>query len=133
MPSLAERPCLDSWAVLAWLDGDEPAAGRVDDALAQRPIMSRINLGEVYYRLDRDHGRAAAEEIWARLPQRVLLDEATPSRVLEAVRIKSRYPIALADCFALATAVAHGTALLTGDPELLALAGEFEIENLRRL
>ena len=25
--------CLDSWAVLAWLDGDEPAAGAVQAAL----------------------------------------------------------------------------------------------------
>lgn len=131
MPSAAERVCLDSWAVLAWLDGDEPAAGRVEEALLARPVMSWINLGEVYYRVDRDHGRAAAEEVWAYLPQRLALDEATPRRVLEAARVKSRYPIALADCFAIAAAVAHGAALLTGDPEIVALAGEFEIQDLR--
>jgi predicted nucleic acid-binding protein len=131
MPSAAERVCLDSWAVLAWLDGDEPAAGRVEETLAMRPVMSWINLGEVYYRVSRDHGTEAAEEVWAQLPRQLTLDEVKPRRVLEAARVKSRHPIAFADCVAIATAVAHGLPLLTGDPELVALAGEFEIEDLR--
>ncbi len=57
--------CLDSWAVLAWLDGEQPAADRVEAALADRPVMSWVNAVEVYYRIDRDHGRpAAAETLW---------------------------------------------------------------------
>jgi PIN domain nuclease of toxin-antitoxin system len=50
--------CLDSWAILAWLDGEQPATDRVEAALADRPVVSWINLVEVAYRIERDHGRA---------------------------------------------------------------------------
>jgi hypothetical protein len=49
------------------------------------------------------------------------LDEATPERVLQAARIKSVCAVALAGCFAIATALAHDCPLLTGDPEILAV------------
>src|SRR5215212_6977414 len=49
--------CLDSWAVLAWLDGDEPAARVVQRELGkERPVMSWLNLGEVAYQVERRHG-----------------------------------------------------------------------------
>lgn len=81
--------------------------------------MSWINLAEVYYRVHRDHGQGEAETVLARLRGVLSLDEATPTRTVEAARIKARHPIALADCFAAATAAAHNLTLLTGDPELL--------------
>ena len=34
-------------AILRWLEGAEPAASRVEEAIAQRPIMSWIDLGDV--------------------------------------------------------------------------------------
>lgn len=37
----------------------------------------------------------------------------------EVARLKAIHPIALADCFAAATAAAAGAQLLTGDPELI--------------
>ena len=43
----------------------------------------------------------------------------TQSRMIEAARIKASVPIALGDCFAIATAVAHALPLLTGNPEIL--------------
>lgn len=54
--------CLDSWAVLAWLDGEEPALSRVEQSLGDRPVVSWINLVEVYYRVTRDQGQQAADE-----------------------------------------------------------------------
>lgn len=39
--------------------------------------------------------------------------------MIEAARLKAAAAIALGDCFALATAGAHGLVLLTGDPEIL--------------
>ena len=39
--------------------------------------------------------------------------------MIEAARLKSEHPMALADCFAVTTAAAHGLPLLTGDPEIL--------------
>jgi predicted nucleic acid-binding protein len=105
--------------VLAWLDGDEPAATRVEAAIAVRPLMSWINLAEVYYRVHRDHGRQQADDVLVRLRSLLHLDEATPERTLAAARIKAQHAIALADCFAVTTAAAYEATLLTGDPEIL--------------
>ena len=112
--------CLDSWAVLAWLDGDEPAAAIVQRTLeTERPWMSWLNLGEVAYVLERRHGAGEAELVVRQLRAALALDDVTPPRVLAAARIKAKHPIAFADCFAAATANAHSATLLTGDPELL--------------
>ncbi len=50
----------DSWAVLAWLDGEQPAMDRLEQVLRDRPLMSWVNVVEVYYRVERDHGRGEA-------------------------------------------------------------------------
>jgi predicted nucleic acid-binding protein len=113
--------CLDSWAVLAWLDGDEPAAAAVQDALeAERPSMSWLNVGEVAYQLERRHGASEAALVVRRLRAALALDDVTPERVLAAAHLKAAHPIAFADCFAVATAAARDATLFTGDPELLA-------------
>lgn len=112
--------CLDSWAVLAWLDGDEPAASAVEKVFeTERPWMSWLNVGEVAYQLERRHGAADAAHVVNRLQAAVALDEVTPARVMAAAHIKASHPIAFADCFAAVAAVAHDATLLTGDPELL--------------
>ena len=60
--------CLDSWAVLAWLDGEEPAATAVQKAFdTERPWMSWINVGEVAYQVERRHGHTDAALIVRRL------------------------------------------------------------------
>lgn len=114
--------CLDSWAVLAWLDGEEPALARVEELIATRPVVSWVNLVEVYYRIEREHGRLAADDTLASLRAVLSLDLPGTARMIEAARLKARAPIALGDCFAVATAAAHGLVLLTGDPEILQLA-----------
>ena len=111
--------CLDAWAVLAWLDGEEPASGRVEDLLPRRPVMSWVNAVEVYYRIERDHGRQAADEVLAELRAALELELPGVARMVETARIKAATPIALGDCFAIATAAAHRVALITGDPEIL--------------
>jgi len=113
--------CLDSWAVLAWLDGEEPALTRVNGVIESRPVISWINLVEVYYRLERDHGRDAADETLGLLRATLSPDLPGTARMFEAARLKARAAIALGDCFAATTAAAHGLVLLTGDPELLDL------------
>jgi predicted nucleic acid-binding protein len=111
--------CLDSWAVLRWLEGKEPAAGRVEHSLEARPVMSWINLGEVYYVVHRLAGSDRAPEVINELRQRLRLDVPNEARVLEAAAIKARHTLAYADAFAVATALAHRASLLTGDPEIL--------------
>jgi len=54
------------------------------------------------------------------------------ARTIEAARLKARAAIALGDCFAVATAAAHGFSLPTGDPEILNLPDRpCEVEDLR--
>lgn len=113
--------CLDSWAILAWLDGEEPALSRVDGLIAERPMVSWVNLVEVYYRVERNHGRGAADDTLAALRSAFSLELPGTARMIEAARLKARFAIALGDCFALATAAAHGLVLLTGDPEIIDL------------
>ncbi|MEJ7893120.1 MAG: type II toxin-antitoxin system VapC family toxin [Solirubrobacteraceae bacterium] len=124
--------CLDSWAVLEWLDGGEPATTVVDRELeAGRPLMCTINIGEVAYHLERRHGYEKASAVVRELVGTVTLDEVTLDRVLAAARIKAAHPIAFADCFAVATAVARSAVLLTGDPELLDRDLGCEMRDLR--
>jgi predicted nucleic acid-binding protein len=121
--------CLDSWAVLAWLDGDEPAASRIDEVLGgERPAMSWVNLVEVHYRVTRDHGRDEAERVLAELRARVAEDLPGVSAMRAVADLKAEHSIALADCFAIAVATATGSRLLTGDPEIVERADELPCE-----
>jgi predicted nucleic acid-binding protein len=124
--------CFDSWAVLAWLDGQQPAFERIERTLSGRPLMSWVNAVEVYYRIERDHGRENADETLSDLRSVLDLELPGASRMIETARLKSVLPIALGDCFAIATAAAHGIALLTGDPEILRIeALPCAVEDLR--
>lgn len=123
--------CLDSWAVLRWLEDEQPAAGRVDAVLEDRPVMSWINLGEVYYVVARAVGEDNARSTIGLLRPRLRLDLPSDVRVIEAARLKARHSMAYADAFAVATAVAHRAALLTGDPEIIEADGGWEVEDLR--
>jgi len=124
--------CLDSWAVLAWLDGERPALDRVEELLPARPLMSWVNAVEVYYRTERDHGRPAADEVLAGLRAVVDLDLPGTGRMVATARLKAAHPIALADCFAIVTAAAHDLPLVTGDPEIADCEGlPCAVEDLR--
>lgn len=124
--------CLDSWAILAWLDGEERALSRVEELLTSRPIASWVNLVEVYYRVERDHGRVAADETISSLRAALAPDLPGTARMIEVARLKARAAIALGDCFAVATAAAHDVVLLTGDPEIIQLADSpCRVEDLR--
>jgi predicted nucleic acid-binding protein len=129
----ARTYCLDSWAVLRFLEGSSPAARRVRQVMRSgRPVMSWINLGEVYYTVHRVAGAAEAEATLALLRPMLALDLPTSDRVLAAARVKAMHPLAYADAFAIATAAAHGAILLTGDPEMTGRSVGCRVEDLRR-
>jgi uncharacterized protein with PIN domain len=123
--------CLDSWAVLAWLDGEQPAHERIERLLGERPLISWVNVVEVYYRVERDHGRSEADAVLAGLRGAFELDLPGPAMMVETARLKAALPIALGDCFAIATARAHNATLLTGDPEILDRDLPCPVEDLR--
>ncbi len=94
--------------------------------------MSWVNAVEVYYRIERDHGRAAADGVLSDLRGSLELELPGVSRMGETARLRSVLAIALADCFAVATAAAHDLTLLTGDPEILDRTGlPCAVEDLR--
>ena len=124
--------CLDSWAVLAWLEGEEPAASRVQEALVSRPVMSWINVGEVAYVVERRAGADRSREVVRELRRLLNLDLPTEERVIEAARVKAGHRMAYADAFAVATALAHGADLLTGDPVILHGDASWSVVDLRR-
>jgi ribonuclease VapC len=112
--------CLDSWAVLAWLDGEEPAAEAVSRAIErERPAISWMNLVEVHYRTTRDHGRQEADQVLAELRPQISEDLPGIAAMRAVASLKAEHPIALADCFAIALAAEKGAELLTGDPEII--------------
>ena len=125
---------LDSWAVLRYLEDDPSAAGPVADLLAaQRPLMSWVNLGEVFYVLKRRVGEAEAARTVRDL--RGVLDARLPDEriVMDAARIKAEHPMAFADAFGAALATSTGSTLWTGDPELLIDDAAWRWRDLRRV
>ena len=132
-PGRGRTYCLDSWAVLRFLEGSSSAARRVRQVMrVGRPVMSWINLGEVYYTVHRVAGAAEADATLTSLRPILALDAVTSERVLAAARIKAMHPLAYGDAFAIATAAAHGAILLTGDPEMTGRSVGCRVEDLRR-
>jgi uncharacterized protein with PIN domain len=123
--------CLDSWAVLAWLDGEQPAHERIEQLLGERPLMSWVNAVEVYYRVERNHGRSEADDVLTGLRKAFELDLPGTALMIATARLKASTPIALGDCFAIATAHARNLTLLTGDPEILDRDLPCPVEDLR--
>jgi predicted nucleic acid-binding protein len=81
--------------------------------------MSWINVGEVAYVLERRAGAEEARKVVRELRRLLRLDLPTEERVLDAARVKAHHRMAYADAFAVATSLAFGAELLTGDPEIL--------------
>ena len=122
---------LDAWAVLALLRG-EPAGARVEQAVATgRGVASWINLGEVFYKEVRKVGEMRARGALSQVLANIRSEEPDRDLVLAAASIKVAGGLSYADCFALATAARHRAPLLTGDPEIIANAGEVEVVDLR--
>lgn len=131
---MKNRKVLDSWALLAYLQG-EPSGVGVRDLLKEaqagkvEALMSPVNLGEVYDCLIRALGRPDADTQMAGirlLPIRFVA--VTDTLVMEAARVKAAHGIAYAGCFAIATAQAEGAAVVTGDPEFEAVEGAVNVE-----
>ena|SRR5947209_10607173 len=133
------RFVLDAWALLALVQREEPAATRVEelisDAIRRRLdlFLSAINLGEVFYRIGRVRGEDEASRVWDTIRNLTMtIVPATEEAVLAAARFKMNHPISYADAFAVATTDALGATLVTGDPELVALADRIAVERLTR-
>jgi predicted nucleic acid-binding protein len=115
---------LDSWAILEWIAGQQPAFGVVAALLSgaeenrARLLMSVINAGEVYYCLRKNHSLGLAESWRESSPTMPITFEVpTAPEVWNAAGIKAEFPIAYADAFAAALSLKYACPLMTGDPE----------------
>lgn len=115
---------LDSWAIMAWLKNESPAAERIRLLLesaerGERDLaMSIVNLGEVFYSCSKWKSEAYAEGVVASLGSHVTMISASDAIVFDAARLKARHAVSYADAFAAVTAIRLNIPLLTGDPEL---------------
>jgi ribonuclease VapC len=118
-----KRYVLDSYAMIAYFE-DEPGADRVARVLRQlvrgkaKGFMSVVNWGEVYYNTMREQGVDEAEKVILQLDKfPIQIVEANKDLTYEAARLKGKYRIAYADCFAVALSVKLSASLVTGDPD----------------
>ena len=133
---MKKQKLLDSHAALVYLK-QEKGYEKVKTALAaaeksKNPLlMSEINIGEVGYILLRAGLIADLNDFLSQflsLPiQRAPIDF---DLVIEAAKIKARHPLSYADAFAVATALRHDAAIITGDPEFQSVKDMVTIQRL---
>lgn len=128
---------MDSFAMIAFFE-DEPGADRVAQILESlmdrkaKAYMSVINWGEIYYNTMRDQGIAIAEKVIGKLKQYPIeLVDADQKLTYEAAKLKGRYKIAYADCFAVALSHRLNAVVITGDPEFKKFGDEYSIQWLK--
>jgi ribonuclease VapC len=126
---------LDSWALIAFFE-DEPAAGAVEELLAQagrethRLFLTTVNWAEVYYSTMREVSQDAAERharVIASLPIEIVGIDDDLRLARQAAIYKASNRLSLADAFAAALAKDKKADLVTGDPEFKLLEKEIRI------
>ena len=128
---------MDSFAMIAFFE-DEPGADRVALILKSlidrkaKAYMSVINWGEIYYNTMREQGVETAEKVIGQLKQYPIeLVDADQNLTYEAAKLKGRYKIAYADCFAAALSRRLNAIVVTGDSEFKKLGDEYSIQWLK--
>jgi predicted nucleic acid-binding protein len=134
---MSRRPkaiVLDSWAVIAFLEG-EPAAGKVGNHIADAhenaiPLfISVVNAGEVWYIIARETSVSDADRSITELRHLgIEFIDADWTLAHEAGGFKSKYKMSFADCFAAALAKNKKALLLTGDREFKQVESQITID-----
>lgn len=138
MPRKPKAIVLDSWAVIAYLEG-EAAAEKVADQIADAHeneiplLMSVVNAGEVWYIFARETSVAEADRSIFQLRHLgIEMVEADWTLAHEAASFKARHKMSFADCFAAALAKQKKATLLTGDAEFMQLQADISIDWLAK-
>ncbi len=124
---------LDSWAILAYYEG-EPAGEVVAKHLAESHdhaiplLMSIVNVGEVWYTVARRASEQDANRTVVELRSLgIQFDNVEWALTRQAAVFKSKHKMSYADAFAAALAKQKGAHLLTGDHEFKPLEAEVKI------
>lgn len=125
---------MDSFAMIAYFE-DEPGADKVAEILEGlinqkgKGFMSVVNWGEIYYCTVREQGVEVAKSVLSQFNKYpIQLIEADQGLTYQAAKLKARYPIAYADCFAAALSLRLKASVVTGDPEFKQLEEEIPIQ-----
>jgi predicted nucleic acid-binding protein len=125
---------LDSWSVIAYLEG-EPPAERVAEAISDAHesgtslLMTVVNAGEVWYLIARATSEEEADSSVSDLRQLgVEIVDADWELTKIAAAFKSRHRMSFADCFAAALAREKKATLLTGDTEFRQVQDQVRIQ-----
>ena len=125
---------LDSYALIAYFE-DEAGADRVARILRQlirgkaKGYISVVNWGEVYYNTMREEGVDEAEKVILQLDKfPIQIVDVNRDLAYEAAKLKGKYRIAYADCFAVALSVKLNATLVTGDSEFKKLKERISIQ-----
>jgi len=123
MPKKPKALVLDSWAIIAYLEG-EPAAEKIADIMADAQeqgipiLMTVVNAGEVWYIIARQTTAADADASIKILDDLgIELIDADWTLSHSAAQFKSKMKMSFADCFAAALTKQRKAHLVTGDPE----------------
>jgi predicted nucleic acid-binding protein len=118
----------DAFPILCWLQL-EPGCDTVENMLNQADnggitlSMNMINLGEDYYRICRIASAKKADEIITKLKLLPIgFISVSDNMIMEAAKIKGKYPVSYADAFAIATAIQNKAIIVTADPEYKAVS-----------
>jgi predicted nucleic acid-binding protein len=129
-----KRYVFDSYAMIAYFE-DEPGADRVTQILRQliqgkaKGYMSVVNWGEVYYNTMREEGIAEAEKVILQLDKfPIQIVEVNKDLAYDAAKLKGKYRIAYADCFAVALSMKLNASLVTGDQQFRKLKERISIQ-----
>ncbi len=133
---MARRPkaiVLDSWAVLAYLEDENPGK-HVAEILVNAHehgaslLMTTLNAGEVWYILAHEVSETEAERAVTDLKRLgIQFVDADWSLTRLAASFKAKHRMSYADCFAAALAKDHKADLVTGDKEFKQVESEIKI------
>jgi ribonuclease VapC len=125
---------LDSYALIAFFE-DEAGAQRVEEILKEmlagkvKGYLCIVNWGEIYYITLREQGGEQAETVIRQIRKFPLhLMDADREQTYQAAKLKGKYPLAYADCFAASLAMKLKATLVTGDPEFKILQDFLSID-----
>ena len=133
---MARRPktiVLDSWAVLAYLEDENPGK-QVAEILTNAHehgtslLMTTVNAGEVWYILAREVSETEADRAVTDLKRLgIQFVDADWDLTRLAAGFKVKYRMSYADCFAAALSKAQKADLVTGDKEFKQLDDQLKI------
>ena len=125
----------DSYAILAFIEDEENVdiVGNLIADQKKEKYLSFLNLGEIYYIIERRHGTDAAEEVvdLIFLDDSITLCDVSWPRIKDAAHFKAGGGLSYADSFVLGLATELKVPVITGDPEIENTANKMGIKIIR--